>query len=282
MKKIFSSADPRQIEMLQRILQRSGVPVTVVERGSSLELMLIQPGYESVAKEIIRDFKANPPNVEEFINQQKSQPKEPQGPALWQILARQAGVVTFIVFLAVLITALMQWLIAPTETISQLIFTPRGVPELSFSQPWRFITPILLHFSATHLVFNLFWWWYLGGRTELAYGSGILAIVTIITAIVSNYFQWATSGPLFGGLSGVVYGLLGFAMVVAWKKPSHPLSLPPFLLIFMIGWLLLGYTDILWVNVANQAHAVGLISGIVLGFIIRMRDQSKPHISQRF
>lgn len=281
MKKLFSSTDAQQIAMLQQIMQRSGVPVTVVERGSALELMLIQPGYEPVAKEIIREFKANPPNLDDFITQQNAQPKQPQGPALWKILARQAGIVTFIVFLAVMITALMQWLIAPTVTISQLIFTPRGVPELSFSQPWRFVSPILLHFSATHLVFNLFWWWYLGGRTELAYGSGILAAVTIITAVVSNYFQWAASGPLFGGLSGVVYGLLGFAMVVAWKNPRHPLSLPPFLLIFMIGWLLLGYTDILWVNVANEAHAVGLISGIVLGFIIRFRDGQKMQRPRR-
>jgi GlpG protein len=90
--------------------------------------------------------------------------------------------------------------------------------------------------------------------------------------VVSNYAQWASSGPLFGGLSGVVYGLLGFVMIVTWQKPTHSLSLPPFLYIFMIGWLLLGYTNILWVNVANEAHALGLMSGIVLGFVFRIRD----------
>ncbi|RUO23392.1 rhomboid family intramembrane serine protease [Aliidiomarina iranensis] len=282
MKKIYSSENSQQIAMLQNILQRAGVPVTVVERGSALELMLIQPGYEPIAKEIIREFKSNPPDPAAFMQQRSAHRQQSQSLPLWKILAQQAGIVTFIVFLAVLLTAIMQWFVAPNATISQLIFTPRGVPELSFDQPWRFVTPILLHFSATHLVFNLFWWWYLGGRIELAYNSRILAAVTLITAIVSNYFQWAASGPLFGGLSGVVYGLLGFAMVVAWKKPTHPLALPPFLLIFMVGWLLLGYTDILWVNVANQAHAVGLISGIVLGFFIRLQDGRKNSGSQRF
>lgn len=251
-----------------RALQRAGIPATAAERGGKIDILLIQPGYEATAEEVIQAFKRNP---EQFADQTPLFTAA-SSPSLWRLLARQAGIITLFVFAAVLITALMQWVIAPELTISGLLFTPLGIPDLNFQQPWRFISPILLHFSATHLVFNLFWWWYLGGRIELRYGSGTLVLITIVTAVVSNYAQWLSSGPLFGGLSGVVYGLLGFVMIVTWQKPSHPLSLPPFLFIFMIGWLLLGYTDILWVNVANEAHAFGLISGIVLGFVFRIRD----------
>ncbi|MCH8492910.1 MAG: rhomboid family intramembrane serine protease [Idiomarina sp.] len=268
MKTLYSSANQKEAQQLLRALQRAGIPATAAERGATIDILLIQPGYEATAKEIIQAFKDNP---EEFTEQAPLFVAA-TSPSLWRLLAKQAGIVTFLVFAAVLLTALMQWVIAPEWTISSLLFTPLGMPELSFQQPWRFVTPILLHFSATHLVFNLFWWWYLGGRIELRYGAATLALITIVTALVSNYAQWASSGPLFGGLSGVVYGLLGFVMIVTWQKPTHSLSLPPFLYIFMIGWLLLGYTDILWVNVANEAHALGLISGIVLGFVFRIRD----------
>lgn len=268
MKTLYSSANHKKAQQLLRALQRAGIPVTAAERGASIDILLIQPGYETTAKEIIQAFKDNP---EEFAEQTPLFAAA-TSPSLSRLFAKQAGIATFIVFVAISLTALMQWVIAPEWTLSSLLFTPLGMPELSFQQPWRFVTPILLHFSATHLVFNLFWWWYLGGRIELRYGAGTLTLITIVTALVSNYAQWASSGPLFGGLSGVVYGLLGFVMIVTWQKPTHSLSLPPFLYIFMIGWLLLGYTDILWVNVANEAHALGLISGIVLGFVFRIRD----------
>lgn len=263
--KLLSSANSQEVLALQNALRRAGMPVTVTERGSTLELWLVQSSYEAAAREFIREYKANPP-----AEQPNQAPVANLGAAaMWQLLARQAGVFTFFIFAIIALVAVAQWFIAPDLTLSYLIFSPYGGQVLEVSQPWRWVTPIFLHFSATHLIFNLFWWWYLGGRLELTYGSATLVLVTIVTAVASNYAQWFMSGPLFGGLSGVVYGLLGFAMVVAWKRPWHPLALPPALLIFMIGWLLLGYTDLLWVNMANEAHSVGLLSGIALGILLR-------------
>lgn len=269
--KLHSSRNSQEVLALQTMLRRAGIPVTVTERGNLLELWLVQASYEAAARELIREFRTNPPTDLD----QEAPLATLGGAALWQLLARQAGLFTFILFILVLMVTAAQWFIAPEFTLSQLIFSPYGGHTLELAQPWRWLTPILLHFSATHLIFNLFWWWYLGGRIELVYGSKVLIFVTLVTAVASNYAQWYVSGPLFGGLSGVVYGLLGFAMIVAWQRPRHPLALPPALLIFMIGWLLLGYTDLLWVNVANEAHSVGLISGILLGFLWRAK---KPAI----
>jgi GlpG protein len=33
---------------------------------------------------------------------------------------------------------------------------------------------------------------------------------------------------------------------------------------FLLGWLVLGYFDVLWVNMANEAHLFGLISGCLM------------------
>ena len=128
---------------------------------------------------------------------------------------------------------------------------------------------MLLHFSLLHFLFNVFWWWYLGGRFERFYGSTYLLIALVFCGVFSNVMQFMVSGPYFGGLSGVVYGLFGLAVVVSWQRPRHPLFLPMGLIAFMLVWLLLGYTDLLWVSVANTAHSAGLIAGLVLGVALR-------------
>lgn len=266
MKKLYTTSNSNEMNMLQIVMQRHGIPVTVTERGGTLELWLIQQSYEALAQDVLRQFRDNPPTPESMpLRRQVSATR-----SLWHTLASQAGIVTFLVFVAVLLVYAFQWFIAPEATLHALLVTPGGVPELHATQPWRLITPMLLHFSAMHLIFNLFWWWYLGGRIELTFSPWMLITVTLVTAIISNYAQWAYSGPLFGGLSGVVYGLFGFAIISAWGRRYSPLALPPALLVFMIGWLALGFTDLLMVNMANEAHLAGLLSGLLLGAVVRI------------
>ena len=76
---------------------------------------------------------------------------------------------------------------------------------------WRYFTHALMHFSVMHILFNLLWWWYLGGAVEKRLGSGKLIVITLISALLSGYVQHKFSGPWFGGLSGVVYALMGYA-----------------------------------------------------------------------
>ncbi|VED45788.1 Rhomboid protease glpG [Raoultella terrigena] len=38
-------------------------------------------------------------------------------------------------------------------------------PSLKF-EVWRYFSHALMHFSLMHILFNLLWWWYLGGAVE--------------------------------------------------------------------------------------------------------------------
>ena len=94
----------------------------------------------------------------------------------------------------------------------------------------------------------------------------------LVTAAVSNACQHWFSGPvLFGGLSGVVYGLLGFAWVAPLLQPRWPIRPAPAILAFMVGWLLLCMTGVMGVlgagAVANAAHVGGLVCGGLLGLL---------------
>ena len=142
------------------------------------------------------------------------------------------------------------------------------------NQWWRLITPIFIHFSFAHLAFNCLWIFILGEKIENIDGPLIFILLVIFSAILSNCLQYFwTETSLFGGLSGVIYGLIGFCMIVEFDSQYDRYKLPPALYLFMIVWLLLGFAGILdlfgFGSVANFAHLGGLISGILFAMIYK-------------
>ena len=139
---------------------------------------------------------------------------------------------------------------------------------------WRLITPTFLHFSITHLVFNCLWIYILGSRIEKLDGLSIFLFIFILTGVLSNagQFFW-TQQYLFGGLSGAVYGLLGYCFIIELDGRHGRYGLPEALYLFMFIWLLVGFTGILsffgFGNVANTAHLVGMIAGFIIGLITK-------------
>lgn len=269
MQKLLVTRNADMMKRLHTYLQRRGIPVTVSENGNQLELWLTQSSYSALAKDLINAFKADPDAAEAELSSTAAEPQARQKlPSITQQLLQQAGFVTIsFAALVTLVFALLNTQLA--NVIFDLLRISDTFTDLPWAQPWRFLTPTLLHFSLLHFLFNVFWWWYLGGRFERFYGSSYLLIALIFCGVFSNLMQFMVSGPYFGGLSGVVYGLFGLAVVVSWQRPRHPLFLPVGLIVFMLVWLLLGYTDLLWVSVANTAHSAGLIAGLVLGIALR-------------
>ena len=139
---------------------------------------------------------------------------------------------------------------------------------------WRLLTPTFLHFSLTHLAFNCLWIYILGSKIEELDGKGLLLFVFVTSSILSNagQFLW-TQQILFGGLSGGVYGLLGYCFIIELDGKKGRYGLPEALYLFMLIWLFIGFTGILSVfgfgNIANTAHLVGMIAGFILGFITK-------------
>ena len=145
---------------------------------------------------------------------------------------------------------------------------------------WRLITPTFLHFSMTHLVFNCLWIYILGQRIEKLDGLSVFLFIFILTGILSNagQFFW-TQQYLFGGLSGSVYGLLGYCFIIELDGRHGRYGLPEALYLFMFIWLLVGFTGVLsffgFGNVANTAHLVGMIAGFIIGVITKYRLKLK-------
>ena len=137
---------------------------------------------------------------------------------------------------------------------------------------WRLISPIFIHFSVAHLAFNSLWIYILGTRIENLEGFKKLILLIIFSGSLSNFAESAASGAIiFGGLSGCVYGLLGYCYIKEIIQKRFSFGMPPAIYIFMIVWLALGYLDILnlfgFGKIANTAHLTGLICGISFALI---------------
>lgn len=178
----------------------------------------------------------------------------------------QAGPLTLVVIIACLAIYALDAIGLPI--FDELAFHPT-LAQFTDWQAWRYVTPAFIHFSVLHLVFNLLWWWYLGGQIEQRLGSGKLFILLIVGAALPNIAEFFASGPRFGGLSGVVYALLGYSWLRTRLQPDCGLAMPPALMGFMLVWLVLGFFDMLGTSTANMAHLVGLLVGLLQGWLDR-------------
>lgn len=143
---------------------------------------------------------------------------------------------------------------------------------LTDRQVWRWLTPIFLHFSVVHLVFNSVVTFDLGRRLEAQKGSAQFLLVVVIVGVASNLSQMLfNSNPFFGGLSGVGYGLLGYLLVMQRRFPANPAwRLPAGFAIGLIVFLVIfstGVTEPFGLHVANAAHWSGLIIGAAIALL---------------
>jgi GlpG protein len=146
----------------------------------------------------------------------------------------------------------------------------RVLPEVMHGQVWRLVTPIFVHFDPLHILFNMLWLRDLGSMIEGRQSSWQLALLVGVIAAGSNLGQFLIAGPVFGGMSGVVYGLLGYIWMRGKFDPGSGLYVHPSTVTMMIIWFFACFTPLI-PHVANGAHAVGLVMGIAWGYLSSLR-----------
>lgn len=152
--------------------------------------------------------------------------------------------------------------------------------QIRAGEVWRLVTPIFLHGGFLHILFNMLWLWMLGRQVEERIKKWQYISVSLIIAIVSNTAQYLMSGPLFIGYSGVICGLAGFIWMRQIRAPweGYPLQKGTliFLAVFILAMMGLQVASFVLIrfniaefdmNIANTAHIVGALTGIVLGRI---------------
>lgn len=202
-------------------------------------------------------------------------PPEDVGESWWE----RAGPVTRAVALACLLVFTGLNLDFPA-VLGALAFPPGISVAAVDGEWWRLLTPALLHFSFLHIAFNLLWWWELGGMVERAQSASRLVALALVIALVSNAAQFLAYGPQFGGLSAVIYGLVGYLWLYPFADPGAPFRLRPGIVVFLLAWLAIGYSGLLdalfGVRMSNHGHLAGLLAGAGLGLLLGLVNYRRP------
>jgi membrane associated rhomboid family serine protease/Tfp pilus assembly protein PilF len=143
-----------------------------------------------------------------------------------------------------------------------------------WDEPWRLVTSALPHGDAFHLLFNVYWMWSFGTVVEETFGHVATFLLVIVLQVGSGAAEYAF---LHGGigLSGVGFGLLGFLWVLSRRDPRFAGALDASTLrLFAIWFVFCCIVTVLDVwHVANIAHGMGFVVGVVLGDVV---SRSRP------
>jgi GlpG protein len=131
-------------------------------------------------------------------------------------------------------------------------------------QVWRLVTPALIHSDLLHFIFNMFWLYDLGGDVEREEGPKFYLAFFIIVAMLCNIAQFFVSGPAFNGMSGVVYGLVGYVWMMTRYSPASRYGISDAMMLFMVCWIFVGLV-LPGMHIANTQHITGIVLGLVLG-----------------
>jgi GlpG protein len=187
------------------------------------------------------------------------------------------GWVTMTMLALSVLVAVVSQLGMRTDKIPFLFFTlmPADflLPEIQAGQVWRLVTPVFVHFGIWHILFNMWMWWSWGQLIEVRKGLKFFLPLVLASAVASNTVQWGWtwltephSVALFGGMSGVLYALFGYAYMKGRIDPADQISVPENTSIQLIGWLFLCMTGFMG-SIANGAHVGGLIFGGLWAYV---------------
>lgn len=155
---------------------------------------------------------------------------------------------------------------------------------------WRLFTPIFIHYGVMHIVFNLYMLFNLGALVERRYSWRRLLMLVLLASAIPNFVQCTVPVALqgiaphlsgeylitsLGGMSGVVYGVFGYVWVKSIFDPKFGFRIPQSSIIIMMVWLfgcifaeyLPAQIRIFPTSVANWAHGIGLLVGMVAAYL---------------
>lgn len=264
---ITSFTNPRIAQAFVDYMQTQGITLTIQHHATTDVWLADESQAERVHAELAR-FLENPGDprylAASWTSGQTNSGLHYQRYPFLATLRQRAGPFTLaLAAICVLVFIIMN--VVGDEPVMAWLAWPYD-PSLRFDV-WRYFSHAVMHFSVLHILFNLLWWWYLGGAVEKRLGSGKLIVITIISALLSGFIQHKFSGPWFGGLSGVVYALMGYVWLRGERDPQSGINLPRGLIAFALVWLIAGWFDLFGMSIANGAHVTGLVVGLSMAFV---------------
>jgi len=303
-------ADERQARQFADYLHTLGIETRVDRESQGYAVWVRDDDRLAQAKSELEAYQRNPGDaryqgVEQSARKLRAQQSRKNAQIrknlidarkLWEVKASACPLTKLLIAMCLLVYALQHWPEKSEAVENLLSIAPleddgtfdrqRGLANIREGQVWRLVTPMLMHapltrsFGILHLLFNMFWLQDLGTQIEWRRGTWRLLLLVLVVSTLSNLAQYLASGPLFYGMSGVVFGLFGYVWMKGKYDPQSHLGLYPQSITVMLVWFVLCWT-IFFFEVANTAHTVGLAVGMFLALAplpfrkLRRRDGTK-------
>ena len=276
MVRVIAISNPRLALAFVDYMATQGIRLELRNSGEAAEIWLADDGHLEQVQHELQQFLVDPLNrryqAASWQTGHTDAGLHYQSESYLHTLRSKAGPLTLgVMVLCIAVYILMQAL--GDDTVMYWLSWPQDSSQ--YTQLWRWISHAFLHFSLLHILFNLMWWWYLGGAVEKRLGSGKLIVITVISALLSGYVQQKFSGPWFGGLSGVVYALMGYVWLRGERDPQSGIFLQRGLIIFALIWIVAGWFDVFGMSMANGAHIAGLAVGLAMAFADTMNVRKR-------
>ena len=147
-----------------------------------------------------------------------------------------------------------------------------------YHEYWRLITCMFMHFGIRHLVNNMLILFVLGDNLERALGKIKYLLFYLTCGVLANVISllWEIWFPgsrmvVSAGASGAIFGVIGGLLYVVGVNRGRLEDLSSRQLATMVLFsLYFGFTS---TGVNNVAHVGGLVSGIVMAWILYRRPQ---------
>lgn len=305
MRLIGEFEDSKQAQAFSDYLTQSKIENEMTEDVSAtnakvFEIWVMHEDQMEEGERFLEEFRANPSDPKytgaakeaQKIKKQKAKEAK-EGPqymdARTTVFNRGGksprGALTLILILVCVAVGVFSRLGEQTESLRMLFITDflregysikwlPGLQEVRNGEIWRLFTPMFIHFGPLHLVFNMMWLLDLGSMIEDKKSTLFLGFFILVVSGISNYVQYVTAHPAFGGMSGVVYGLLGYIWMKGKFDATSQLGLHKSTVTFMIVWYFLCLIGIIG-NIANGAHTAGLVVGVAWGYLTSSSFKNK-------
>lgn len=135
---------------------------------------------------------------------------------------------------------------------------------------WRIATYSFLHFNWLHLLLNVGLLWWIGRIVERQVGLGRGALIYLASVICSAavILFWRQMNPKPGatvGASGGVFGLLGAALIISYRRRSDDTWKRRLWIALAVGFGVSLLPDI-----SMAGHIGGIIGGVLTALLIKL------------
>lgn len=139
-------------------------------------------------------------------------------------------------------------------------------------ETWRLLTPLFLHAGLIHLFFNCYVLMQVGRLIEDEFGAPRSWVIYLTSGLAgglaSNFLRPIITGRdvPYVGASGAVFGLIGLAMIYAWRRGGpQGNAIKRSMMTWTLYILIFGFL----VGADNFAHIGGLLGGAVFGLFVQ-------------